>query len=136
MDFARIPITYLSHSGSTSKLLIWLALYPEVADADSINAMPTFSCRSPGLFVFGAIFADNMAGKVLLSSSQAELILFYKVTDILSDNFRRLHSSPLRSPILPPMIIVMHCRGWNVGRISLGESRDSFLTACTRMSET
>lgn len=36
-----------SHSGSTSKLLIWLALYPDVADADSIKKIPKFSRRSP-----------------------------------------------------------------------------------------
>jgi hypothetical protein len=36
-----------SHSGSTSKLLIWLALYPDVADADSIKNIPKFSRRNP-----------------------------------------------------------------------------------------
>lgn len=36
-----------SHSGSTRRLLIWLALYPEVAEAASIKAIPRLSFLRP-----------------------------------------------------------------------------------------
>lgn len=36
-----------SHSGKTNKLLIWLALYPDVAEAASMKAIPRFNLRKP-----------------------------------------------------------------------------------------